>query len=209
MTYFFLACLLGAKCRLYGLLYRRPFLFGQRTNSKGFVVAQYRKIPLSLSCLLCGFLRHHEAAFKYAWERWLVAGNPKEPGDIVELAGALFGRFTSDSSKRNYRCEIRLGLETGPAVFWILEILLSVDVSSRERWQSTVELFMFLRLCTKLLKKTKNFWKFKTCTKMERIAPWICGGSLLWYPKSQDCCNKLPKLVWLNNRNRLFHGSEG
>lgn len=60
-----------------------------------------------------------------------AAGNLKEPEGRVELSGTLFGRFTSDSSKRNYRCEIRLKLETGPAVVWILEMLLSVGVFLR------------------------------------------------------------------------------
>lgn len=44
-----------------------------------------------------------------------TAGNLKEPGGTVELSGTLFGRFTSDY--RNYRCEIRLKLETGLAAF--------------------------------------------------------------------------------------------
>lgn len=57
----------------------------------------------------------------------------------------------------------------------------------------------------------KNFYfgNLKHIQKMERIAPWICGGPLLWYSKSQDCCNKLPKPGWLSNRHVLSHSSEG
>lgn len=41
-------------------------MFRQRTNSKDFVMGLCRKITLSVSCVLCGFLRHYEAVFNYA-----------------------------------------------------------------------------------------------------------------------------------------------
>lgn len=106
-------------------------MLGQRTDSKDFVMGLCREIR-SLCLVFCVSFRGTMRLHSIMLERGgFAAGNLKEPGGRVELSGTLFGRFTSDSSKRNYRCEIRLKLETGPAVFWILEMLLSVGVFLR------------------------------------------------------------------------------
>lgn len=103
-------------------------MLGQRTDSKNFVMGLCREIP-SLCLVFCVSFRGTMRLRSIMLERGgFAAGNLKEPEGRVELSGTLFGRFTSDSSKRNYRCEIRLKLETGPAVVWILEMLLSVGV---------------------------------------------------------------------------------
>lgn len=106
-------------------------MLGQRTDSKYFAMDLCREIP-SLCLVYCVNFPGTMRLSSIMLERGgFAAENLKEPGGTVELSGTLFGRFTSDSSKRNYRCEIRLKLETEPAVFWILEMLLYVCVFLR------------------------------------------------------------------------------
>lgn len=87
MVYFFLTCLLGVKSHQCGLD-KRPFMFRQRTNSKDSVVGLYRKITFSLSCLLCGFLRRHEAGFNY----------------LLRKAGSPMGSQRAKRQRRAFRC---------------------------------------------------------------------------------------------------------
>lgn len=168
MMYFFLTCLLGAKCHLYGLS-RRPFMLGQRTDSKDFVMGLCREIR-SLCLVFCVSFRGTMRLHSIMLERGgFAAGNLKEPGGRVELSGTLFGRFTSDSSKRNYRCEIRLKLETGPAVFWILEMLLSVGVFLRRTMAEYSWIIHVSQILCEASFKTSYFGNLKHIQKWKEL----------------------------------------
>lgn len=132
VVYFFLTCLPSVKCHHS----RIPDLgtLGLETDAgerSSRVLTAGRSLfsLLALQAVSKGSTRLPARLF-----RRRAVWSPKEPRGITELSGALFGRFTSDSLKRDCRCDIRLLAGRGDQLyFWILEPFRCLGGFLRER----------------------------------------------------------------------------
>lgn len=138
---------------------------------EGLCHGAVQRDPLSLSCLLCEFPRHHEAAFNYAWERrvrrWESERARRHNGAFWHLVWEIYQGFL----ERNYRCENRLKLETGPAVFWILEMLLSVGVFLRRTMAEYSWIIHVSQILCEASFKNSYFGNLKHIQKWKELHP--------------------------------------
>ena len=122
LVYFFLTCPPIVKCRQYSVS-GSLCTIGRKLIHKSFHRGSVLQdaFPCLASCAVSKALQDGlQLCFRGGSTVW----SPKEPRGKAEPSGALCGRFTRDSLKRGYRCEIRLMDWRGDQLyFWISELL--------------------------------------------------------------------------------------